>query len=245
MRNQKIYEGRYRKVLKPILAQQRKDALWNLEAHSSSLTKALQSSLFDAAKYNKDFQDGLVPMLTNMADTQGALALVFAGDDTNEFRLTANLLAHIKANTEKMAKNFNKETLAKLDNTLAEGIAQGESLDLLSLRVASVYDEIDRYRTDRLARTETLKASNDATNWAYKQTGYVKGKEWYTNPGACEICDTFNGKTIGLDDSYATVGQSVDYTDSKGEERTYAIDYDDIDNPPVHPNCRCTIVPVR
>lgn len=245
MRNQHLYESRYRKALKPILQAQRKEALYNLEAHASGLTKDLQSSLFDASKYNKDFIDGLMPVLTDLADTQGALALVFAGDDQSEFRLTANILAHMRSSTEKMAKKFNQETLDKLSASLSEGIAQGESLDTLAFRVADIYDGAEHYRADRLARTETLSASNNATNWAYKQTGYVKAKEWYTNPGACPICDAFNGKVVGLDDTYATLGQNVDYTDEQGNQQTYAVDYADIENPPIHPNCRCTIVPVR
>lgn len=245
MRNQALYERKYAKALKTIIANQRDEALYNLEAHAGGLSKDLQSSLFDAAKYNKDFQEGLMPVLTSVVDTQGALALVFAGDDENQFKITATILNHIKNNTAKMAKNFNQETLDRLSRTLAEGIEDGENLTKLRNRVHEVYDNLERYRADRLARTETLKASNDATNWAYKQTGYVKAKEWYANPGACEICDVFQGKIVGLDDTYATVGQNIEYTDLDGNDKTYAIDYDDIDNPPVHPNCRCTIVPVR
>lgn len=249
MRNQGVYERKFRKVFLPILEDQRSEALYNLEAHASNLAgiigKDLQGSLFDANAYNNAMSKDIVPVLSSMAETQGGLALTFAGDDTTEFKVTANLLELMRKSTAKMAKNFNQETLDKLSASLTQGIEEGEGLGELKQRVNGLYDLAEQYRAERLARTETLKTSNAATNWAYKQTGYVKAKEWYANPGACEICDVFDGKVIGLDETYAEVGQSIDYTDSKGNEQSYAIDYDTIENPPVHPNCRCTIVPVR
>jgi hypothetical protein len=57
--------------------------------------------------------------------------------------------------------------------TLAEGVQQGESLGKLKTRVNSVYDQLQSYESERIARTETLKASNYATQWGYDQTGYV------------------------------------------------------------------------
>lgn len=251
MRNQTLYESRYRKALKPILREQRKEALTNLEAiassfdPSSSTAKSLQSSLFDVSKYDTDMQAGLSPVLVNLADQQGALALVFAGDEESEFKMTAKLVNFIRASTSKMAHLFNTETQEKLAASLAEGIGEGEALGDLKKRVNDFYDTTEGYRTMRLARTETLKVSNNATAWAYKQTGYVKAKEWYTNPGACEICDSLNGKTAGLEEEFAKLGSNIEYTDNEGNTQTYAVDYDDIENPPVHPNCRCTIVPVR
>lgn len=245
MRNQARYERQYRKVLKPIFKQQEKEALTNLEAHSSNFSKAADQKLFDDAAYDSRMVKDLTPMLIDLEQVQGGLALVFAGDTENEFHMTSQILAHIKNNTQRMATNFNDETLDKLNATLAEGIQAGEGIGDLKARVKGVYNDIDAHRAERIARTETLKASNNATVEAYRQTGYVTGKQWYVNPDACPECSEFDGKTIALDESFLEVGQSYTFTDENGEEQIQTNDYDTVEEPPLHPNCRCTVLPIR
>lgn len=245
MRNQVKYERQYRKVCRPIIKAQHKEALVNLEAHSSRLAKAAQQKLFDDAAYDAMFVKELTPMLTNLAQTQGGLALVFAGDTENEFHMSSKILSHIQKNTLRMASNFNDETLEALNKTLAEGIQAGEGIAALKQRVTDVYDGVGGYRAERIARTETLKASNDATVWAYRQTGYVTSKQWVVNPDSCPECGEFDGKTVPLDDDFLGLGESYTYTDENGEEQEQTNDYDTVEQPPLHPNCRCTVIPIR
>ena len=247
MRNQTKYEKKYRKQVLPILEAQEREAIKNLEAKAGekALTKDFDEKLFDDEKADKEFQDELTPVLEATVATQGALALIFAGEEEKEFKVTQSLLKIIQDNTAKMAKNFNDETLDRLNRTLAEGVSNGESLSKLKKRVEVVYQKARGYRALRIARTETLKASNDATNDAYEQTGYVKEKKWYANPGHCPQCAAFDGKSITLKSSFLAQGESYTYTDENGEEQTKENSYDSVDNPPLHPSCRCTIIPVR
>ena len=248
MRNQTKYEKKYRKQVIPILEAQEAEVKKNLEAKSSDkafMTKDYDEKLFDDAQADKEFQDELIPVLEATVATQGALALIYAGEEEKEFKVTQSLLQIITENTEKMAKNFNDETLAKLNATLSEGVTNGESLSKLKKRVEAVYSKAKGYRSLRIARTETLKASNDATNQAYEQTGYVKEKKWYANPGHCKQCEAFDGKSITLKSSFLAQGETYTYQDEDGNEKTVENSYDSVDNPPLHPSCRCTIIPVR
>ena len=246
MRNQMRYEKQYKRVLAPIMQDQRREALKNLEAHASSLKAYIAKAgqkLFDDAAYDALMTTKLQPTLQDLAKTQGGLAMTFAGDDGQEFYLNNKIISLLERNTRKMASNFNDETLDKLNDTLAEGIQAGEGIGALKGRVNDVYDNIEGYRAERVARTETLKASNNATVDAYRQTGYVTSKVWVVNPDACPECEEFDGKTIGLDDSFVPLGGSYTYTDENGEEQTKTNDYDTVEEPPLHPNCRCTIIP--
>jgi SPP1 gp7 family putative phage head morphogenesis protein len=259
MRNQLRYEKKYRKPMNSILATQEQEALNNLEAFASKGVGNLPPSFntdidvvikaspkfFDDAAADRLMEQKLMPVLINLGEDQGALALIFAGDDEHEFRMTAPYEKLLRQSTQRMAGRFNDDTLNRINRTLAEGIQQGENLSKLRARVEDVYDFKSRVASLRVARTETLKASNNATNEAYRQTGYVKSKEWVVNPGACPECEAFEGKTIPLDDTFLPKGGSYSYTDANGEEQTRDNNYDDVDNPPLHPNCRCTIVPVR
>lgn len=241
MKNQELYEREYKKSIKSTLVEQEKEALNNLEAKATSLNKAYTEPLFDISEANIRFLEKLLPTLFDLYGTQGALALIFAGDTESEFVITNAMRAIITNSTARMANNFNQETLEKLNASLAEGVSAGESLGKLKKRVGAVYGDVRGYRLERIARTETLKASNVATQFAYKQTGYVKSKEWVVNPGACEFCRALEGKTIRLDENFLDIGQTLE-GDEGGD---YMIDYESITNPPVHPNCRCTIIPVR
>lgn len=244
MRRQTLYERRYRQKVSPILKEQLKEALFNLEAKASGLTKDFNEKLFDDILADALMVEKLSPVLTLLGEEQGALALLFAGDEESDFRLNANYKAYVTRSTKRMAQNFNDETLKRLNSTLAEGIQEGEALDKLKRRVESVYEQASGTRALRIARTETLKASNTATNEAYKQTGYVKAKEWYVNPDGCPQCAEFNGKTVDLDDNFLALGQEYTWTDQDGEEHIEVNSYDTVEQPPLHPNCRCTIMPV-
>lgn len=245
MRNQGKYEKAFRKKLDPVMEKQRHEALTNLEAHGSAMTKDAGQSLFDEPAYDALMVQELSPVLLDLTQQQGALALVFAGDTENEFRVTAPIASFVRQNIERAAKNFNDETSERLIATLTQGISDGESLQKLKNRVNTVYDDLSGYRGERLSRTETLKSSNNATVWAYRQTGYVKAKQWVVNPGSCPQCDEFEGKVIPLDDAFLGVGESYTYTDENGQEQTITNTYDTVAEPPLHPNCRCTIIPIR
>lgn len=237
-KNQIRYERVYRKTLRPIFDEQERQ----VQDVVGRMGKDLQSQLFKLSEAVDQFDEKLYPILADMYLTQGALALAFAGADEDvAFDITPSVERFIHDSTRRMAKNYNEETLDKLAATLAEGINAGESADKLKKRVAEIYSQTRGYRSERIARTETLKASNRATNFAYKQTGFVKAKQWFANPGHCEFCAAFDGKVFGLDDSFIQRGQEVEGTDGG----VLQISYDDIENPPLHPNCRCTIVPVR
>lgn len=244
MRNQAAYERQYKKVLRPIFTAQEKEALKNLEAHASSLTKDLDQKLFDDAAADQKMVENLKPTLIQLGKDQGALAMTFAGEEEIPFRMTAEYERYITDSTRRMASSFNDETLVALNKTLSEGIQLGESIGKLQSRIENVYVGVKGYRANRIARTETLKAGNAATEDAYRQIPYVKKKQWVVNPGACEQCIQFKDKELDLGEVFLPQGSSYTVPTDEGE-RTVVNDYEDIYRPPLHPNCRCTIAPVR
>jgi SPP1 gp7 family putative phage head morphogenesis protein len=88
----------------------------------------------------------------------------------------------------------------------------------------------DDERADLIARTETMRASNEGQQEAWDQAveeGLLTGterQEWIVTPDdrLCPICEPMDGVVTDLDG----------YFD---------VDGDQIDGPPAHPRCRCTI----
>jgi SPP1 gp7 family putative phage head morphogenesis protein len=89
----------------------------------------------------------------------------------------------------------------------------------------------DDARAETIARTETMRASNQGQQelWAQAEdAGLLTGKEeqeWIVTPDdrLCPICEPMDGVTAPMGGSFRL---------NTGEV---------VDGPPAHPNCRCTI----
>lgn len=243
--NQEGYEEVYAKQFKPILEAQQAEVEEKLETIASS-AKEQGIDWFDKKGANNKMLELMTIVLLSLAEQQGPLALLFAGDEDSEFFISETLKQNLTDSTLAMANNFNDETLSKLTDSLNQGMADGEGIGALKQRVSSIYTDASGYRALRIARTETLRASNLATLSAYKQTGYVRAKKWYANPGADELCIYMSEQpAIVLSEDFVPLGGQVEYTDGEGKDQTFTSTYENITVPPIHPNCRCTIIPVR
>lgn len=153
--------------------------------------------------------------------------------------------------TARLASDVAEFTHVKASELLGDGLAQGESITQLADRIRP-WAEADpltpsiggaKYRSEMIARTESARAYVKGEQLAWKQTGVVSGKQWLLAPDACPICEEaaaqFANKTIPLDANFYDKGDTIDTGD--GEMK---LDYEDIDGPPLHPSCRCDLIPV-
>lgn len=130
-------------------------------------------------------------------------------------------------NAKFQGKNFseriwgNTDILAKqLKEKLAVAIATGQSLDKTSRDIRERFG-VSKYYADRLIRTESNYFHNVATLDSYKAMGIEKFQFLATlDMRTSEVCQHADGKIFKVKD--AIVGVNV---------------------PPLHPNCRSTIVP--
>lgn len=203
--------------------------------------KELEEWLFDVSKSNNRIVGNLTPALLELVIEQAKLALELADDDETEFRITDEINRYINERLNKMADGTNNLTIEKLKESLSEGILNGESINKLIKRVEEIYTQAKGVRAEMIARTETIAASNAGAEEAYRQSPVVVYKEWFANPGACEFCETLNGKVVGINTDFAKNGDDI--TSESG--KIYSVDYGDVPHSPLHPQCRCTILPVR
>jgi len=115
-----------------------------------------------------------------------------------------------------LAKSLNETSKVALRKTLAEGFANGEDIKQLSKRVSAYFDEANKWRAPMVARSEVIAASNEGALHRYEDEG-IDRSEFYPSPDACPEC-------VSLAGEYPT------------KEVHGMI--------PVHPNCRCTFLPI-
>lgn len=104
---------------------------------------------------------------------------------------------------------------ATVRNVISKGITNGESLDKVTARLMQATKK-GYSESARLVRTETAHILNQSAIDTYKDAG-VTEYEVLVEPGACEYCEEL----------YENKRFSIITTP-----------------PPLHPNCRCCVVPV-
>lgn len=120
----------------------------------------------------------------------------------------------------------NRDKLAGIaQNEITKGIYQGKSAKKISKNISERLDASMK-DIERVVRTESKHARNEASAQAYIDMGY----EWYmfsshtegkSSERTCERCREINEEKYRFDKR--VVGENF---------------------PPLHPNCRCTIIPI-
>lgn len=217
-------------------------------AKSLGLSKAGgDKDSIDKALANLDFSDweGLPPMLTDIlttvavaGGTQALTSLDLFSDDVAKLmgaRATAYAqqraaeMVGMKVNDDgDLIPNPNAQwqitegTRTLLRSTVEQAESEGWSTDKLSsvIQEGTVFSED---RADMIARTESAKADVAGNIEGWRVSGVVDKKEWIAAPDCCDDCQELDGQIVDLDDSFEGDGG---------------------DGPPLHPRCRCNVLPV-
>jgi len=109
-------------------------------------------------------------------------------------------------------------TIDDIGNTIADGLAKGDSYEATGKAVREMIGEVNR--SEMIANTEYARASTEASMETYRQND-VEKKEFMAEPDACPECqENEDAGVIPLEDEFPN------------------------GDVPVHPNCRCAIAPV-
>lgn len=101
---------------------------------------------------------------------------------------------------------------------ISQGLQNGESINQITNRMSKTF-EGTRAEMERIARTETQRAANEGRLSTYEQNSITKVEFLVTDDDkTCAECLSFDGKIMTIDEARALI--------------------------PVHPNCRCTWMPV-
>jgi len=157
----------------------------------------------------------------------------------------------IATNAKNAAWKITDTIYERLRKELMEAVADGESIPKIRERVMQVFERITESRAELIARTEVLKASNRGRWIAMRQSGVVEGKQWEATGDnrVCPRCSEMDGRTMALGKPYFKKGETVTFTGTEdnpapegGLESTF--DYEEIQHPPLHPDCRCTLLAI-
>ncbi len=179
--------------------------------------------LFDDEAVKIQAQVDLTPILINQLILAGQEAFRLIGiEDTY---IPYNVSRAVQRNVAKFTQSMldtDRETLSKL---ITNGLSEGLSVPEIRNSITSKFSDISKIQSSRVTRTEVMRASNMGNLDAFKQSGVVEAKQWLT-AGATDECSAYEGQTETLDGNFYETSEFAD------------------GDPPLHPNCRCVLIPV-
>ena len=97
------------------------------------------------------------------------------------------------------SRDITDTTRDAISEQLREAHRLGESIPQMQRRIEGYFDQQGPMRAERIARTETVFASNRGAIEAYRQSGVVDEWEWLVAFDPCPICEPYAGRRFGLD----------------------------------------------
>lgn len=205
--------------------------------------KDKQSSILPSiSTWVKQWIATLMPFIRTVIAQEGSRVLDEIGVYGSLSLATRTALEFLDKNGLKLVKEISQTTQDELKEKLKVGLAEGLGIGELKKIVQSVFKDASGERAEMIARTEIIRATNFAANEAYLQAkGVVVRKEWLAerDERTCPFCIEIDGKTISVEKTFFKKGDTVN-----AGGKTYTVTLLDVGYPPLHPNCRCTIIPI-
>lgn len=233
IKKQETY-SKYEKMLKEWLLKvfDKQEKFMIKELENSNYWKSFQISnkalkLKLDKKFYAVYQLFLKDTVNEIVENEGKRAMIELDVD-KEFRNTEYIQKSIKLSLQKLAKevdsvtdtNLLKAVWAAVDNWLSTSEVKEVLLD--------VFKDLKTTRLDKIIRTESIRYWTFAEQEAREQSWVVKYKQRWTalDERTCENCGKLHGKKIPLNGKFAKD------------------DYWDVIWSPLHPNCRCDMIPL-
>lgn len=138
--------------------------------------------------------------------------------------------------------NVETSTSAKrIDAIYQRGLREGTTPDKMARQLVNAGITESATRAEMLARTTAIWSSNEGTMQAYKAEG-VTVVAWLATEDdvTCEFCANLDGRMVSVEQPFVQGGTRFGGLDGGAMPIPW-----NMEHPPVHPNCRCTIVSVE
>lgn len=229
---EKIFENKVKQFIDSLVEM----ALANVPEEIALMQK---KALLPEAELELRAQVDFRPILEDVATLMGQEALKLIEDDSSY--IPRDLRPSIEANVRKFTRSMIDTDKEKMVDIIAQGLAEGKSVPQIKRQIADTFAEFSKVQAERITRTEVIRASNMGAIDAWESSGVVTGKQWLTamDDRVDPLCSYMNGKVVDLKGRYFRKGETLEVGDVKT-----TFNYGSIKEPPLHPNCRCTLLPI-
>jgi HK97 family phage portal protein len=144
--------------------------------------------------------------------------------------------------SDQFASEASAASLRRARTIIARGLEERRSVQEIADQISQDY-AFSPERATVVARTETARAFVEGERLGWEESGVVRGKQWQLAAGGCPFCRMTarkgTAKVFALNEPFWKNGDTI-----SAEGKTYSVRYGDVQGAPLHPNCRCDILPV-
>ena len=245
------WEKKFKKKMLELFEAQKREVLANMKKSSKSMLKegeaSINSWMFGTKTWEKRFRREGLPLIQGIAIDNGSKVLSELPVVGVSFDVKNPLVKKmLNERSIKFAEKVVGTTEERIRTVLATGIDAGKSIPDLKDDVLEWFKTASPDRAEKIARTETIWASNAGAEQAYIQSEVVEGKEWLVadDERLCEFCEA-TGNEFGVDqgNKLAELFYELDDVVKGTKGGKMELTYEGIQHPPLHVRCRCTLVP--
>ena len=220
----KEYENKLKIWLLKIFDKQEKDILNTFDKENKSIKKIILSL---GKKYYSLYYLMLKDEIKNIVSKEWERAIKELESDI-AFKYNEEIAKKIKSSLKALAKEVDSVTDSNLLNAIWKAVDEWLSPWETKAVLEEVFKDLKTSRLDKIVRTESIRYGSLAEQEARKQSWIVKYKQRWTalDERTCDSCWKLHWKKIPLNGKFA-------------ED-----DYWDVIGSPLHPNCRCDMIPL-
>ena len=217
-------------ILAELFEKQGKEVLKNLRTQKIFKQVNVSAVQFDFSKWVEKFKKAGKPKIAEAIELAMVDLANEVGNPTAINVSSPRVQTYIGARVDGYAHTVNETTKDKIDNIIKSGISAGESIDDMALKLEVYFESAQKFRSQLVARTETVNSMNFGRVESMSQLGYKKHR-WMTMRDG-QVRDSHlsaDGQVVKIDEEFTQLGG--DY----GGDRTYPSDF----------NERCYTIPVE
>ena len=222
------YEQQLKVWFLKIFEQQKKDILKKFDQEHKKGFKKYDYQLL--LKYYALYHIFLRPTVEEIMTQEGLRAMSELNVDIEFNPRTDKIKKELKKKIEQIARNVEM------------GLAGNMQPEDIKKELVKVFDDLQTRRLETIVRTEAIRFGTYAEQSAREQSWVVKSKQWRTaiDERVCEYCGKMHGKKIWLQEDFFKQWSIMSGT-NWGRLR---LDYENVIGSPLHPNCRCDMIPL-
>jgi len=238
------FEKKFQEMLKRVWGEEERILIANIKKMKKAwLTKdKVDDILYPTSIFEKKLANGATNVCIEVMEKEGPRVVELYDFDMIFDVQNPEVTKWLESYMPMFSEKLEEVNVKKLRATLIEGIEAGEGVPELTNRVYETYKDWGFKRAEIIAQNQVIRASNKAALNVYRQSGVVKKKIWvaYFGPRLCPHCEQLDGTIISLETNFFDLGdESIVKID--GKEQKLKMDYEEINVPPLHPLCKCSI----
>lgn len=153
-------------------------------------------------------------------------------------RIHSDVAGYLERTSRSEARTWADTIERVIQNAAQEGLTPNQ----MATEIVSQGVTYSLPNAKRIARTTTIWSYNEGAQIAYASEGITQ-KQWIVtlDDNTCEFCEPMDEKIVAMDNAFVAGGSIV--AGSQGGALNVSDEIGDVEHPPLHPNCRCVLVP--